>query len=532
MPVTIRVLSWNIATLGRRKAVQPGVVPAQPHGILTFIARSIRASGADLVGLIEVQCGLGGQIRDWLVAELNNAPAGQAQPTWVGVVSARQDGSPQEEYVFLYNRQANRLEADRTRSSGHASIIGVVDLSVLSSLVGTSGWTAVDWKALLDGLAAGNRPYVKHSRFGTRRLTRTLRVVPERWEALDAMTTPSVTLSSGPGLTARQRKQVAEILLDADILRFTSYAERSPFLGQFLVGHPGQQLLVGVFHAKGTSDPFRGDGINVIGLSRLAAGADNLLLMGDFNIHDPNAHLSTGREFARQNSHGVFGFSEVQPRTYHPVFAPIVGAPLNAPDLLAPNTLTTTKEAYLPDNTASNAALAHTYDKFFFRGANNGITAANATLVNLLEQMDPSSQHHRPGLGAAALTYYRAYLGTSALNTAKAKIQRRTAPSQALLVQAQHELARAKTKLKAARKAKAGKTRITQLLKRETNANAAVGLYRAALAPTTAELQNLEAVRRLVVNTAAPAPTGVGTAHAIYRDAISDHLPIAVDLTA
>jgi hypothetical protein len=100
MPTTIRVLSWNVESLGEAKAYAgPKAVSPVQSAIVRFISQVIIESRANLVGLMEIKGGIGPQLMLWLLAQLNNAPDLGPNPPfqWQGRLSSRQDGGTQEE---------------------------------------------------------------------------------------------------------------------------------------------------------------------------------------------------------------------------------------------------------------------------------------------------------------------------------------------------------------------------------------------------------------------------------------------------
>ena len=93
MPTKIRVLSWNVESLGDTKAVQPGTQPATASELINFINLVVRHQSAHVVGIMELKGGVGGQVRDRILAKDNNArPGPPFAYTWRARLSSRQDG--------------------------------------------------------------------------------------------------------------------------------------------------------------------------------------------------------------------------------------------------------------------------------------------------------------------------------------------------------------------------------------------------------------------------------------------------------
>jgi hypothetical protein len=108
---------------------------------------------------------------------------------------------------------------------------------------------------------------------------------------------------------------LAQQLLQFDILRFVTYGDRSPYLGNFLVG--GKQLMVSLLHAPGPNE-FPGTAINIIGLlapiQAQVANDNNLLIMGDFNI--PQSGMTRVQPVWGRyaGSNGTYTFGQVTPK--------------------------------------------------------------------------------------------------------------------------------------------------------------------------------------------------------------------------
>jgi endonuclease/exonuclease/phosphatase family metal-dependent hydrolase len=529
VPSTISALSWNVESLGDTKAVQPGTNPQTESELITFLNLVIRGAAADLVGITELKAGQGETVCRWLLAKLNNVMPAPAY-TWKGVVSSRQDGGTQEEYVLLWQDQVNRLTLDPEGQPAPASLIGVLDDRALSRLFKAKAWTPTQQADFFAALQSAG--YAEPGRYKSKNRflqTRWPRVKPAGWDALNGMARPQATIATPPTtLSVAELQQIAQTILDVDVLRFITFGDRAPYLVNLRVGNQSRPLAAMLFHASGPQDPTRTDAINIIGLSRpavQAARTGNLLLMGDFNIAAAQATL-TGRVYSRHtNAQGAFVFAQVQPIQTDLIFAPITGRPLNATDLLgaAPTTLI---KAYIADVSPPASALANPFDKLFFRG--NNLTASGAAVLNLLDVLNPASPQHSAGVSRSALTFFRSLRGA------------------AFLVKADHALARSEAKL--ARTILLQDRQLINILARISSAprqvdkhsplrkrrgtleydrrqtgdkQAAVQAQRAALAVALA----------LVNNNAAVTPTGVGTALTVYRHAVSDHLPITVKLT-
>jgi hypothetical protein len=521
-PVMIRVLSWNVESFAEAKGLVPGVDPAVASELINFIALVVRTRHAHVVGLMELKAGFGDQVSQWLVAELNNGRSVHAARRWRSVVSSRQDGGTQEEYAVLYREEAGVLTLDDDGVPAPASLLGVLDSAPLQWLYDKKGWAPKQREAFVaalkqDGYAVSGSYNVTKSR-----TAKTLwpRVKGDGWQELHEMATPEVELAAPPGaLSAAECQRIADTLLNVDILRFTENADRSPYLVNFKVGT--QKLAVALYHAPGPSDLRRFDAINIIALSRPAAYAPNLLLMGDFNIAGTELAKS-GQVYSRAERKGTFTFDKAP--GLRQVFAPITGPPLNAADLL-PGVRTSLVNAYLADGTTLDSTRANTFDKFFFKGA--PLTAAAARVVDLVDIIDPTSANHDVAVARSAFSFYRQFRGTTALNTTDMELAATAAGLSTALaknanvraaVQSNIDGHGAPTPKNLVNRMAGLLYELTDLTQKQT----AVLAQRNAIA----------AVSALVTNPAVTMPTGVGSAHAMYRHAVSDHLPITVEVTA
>lgn len=536
MPVTVRVLSWNVESLGDTKAVLPGSQPPTQSELINFINLVARNENADVLGIMELKAGQGTNVKSWLLAKLNNGVGGGA--VWDGVVSSRQDGGTMEEYVVLWKAQANQLQLNANGRPAPASLLGVLDDNAMSRLFAAKGWGTGSLNRQATYAALADADYVAAGRFKLRSkmtVTRFQRVLPTGWTLLNQMGNPQVQWGNNPAPppainNQQDSRALAQLLLDVDILRFITYGDRSPFLVNLLVGATPAPLAIVLLHAPGPQDPTRTDAINIIGLSRPAAAAaagGNLLVMGDFNIAAAQAN-ATGRVYGRYtNAQNQFVFAQVTPAQNAQVFAPITGAPLNAPDLL-PGVRTSLVNTFLADGSALNATLANTFDKFFFNGA-AAMNQANARAVDLISVLDPNSMNHDPAIAQSCLTFFRSLRGLAFLQGQLTKLQRDYNKQNKRVTTLTTYLNNIQTKINNTVPAPAPNSALVQRRNLTQNDLNQATQKRAAL---QLQITACQAVQALVMNFVQNTPTGVGTAHTTYRHAVSDHLPIYVELTA
>jgi endonuclease/exonuclease/phosphatase family metal-dependent hydrolase len=533
--VPVTVLSWNIQNLGASKVPMGPVAPGRRE-ILDVIRQVITGAAADVVGIMEVQSGLGPWLSDEMCAQLNNVRPVGAAYTWRGMVSARQDGGTDEEYLYLWKDEPGVLTLDPAGRPGPTSTVAMVDQQALAGFAARVPLTDAQLDQLILALQASG--YIFRSGTAASNLVRPrpMRLSPRRWGEMDAaganaaVTFAAPPAAQPPALTLAQRQDLARVLLDVDILRFLKLTERSPYLANFLVGNPARPLLVALYHTLGPSDRDRFSAINVCALSRpmaAAAAAGNLLLMGDFNI----ALANMGKRclvYTRTND-GTTWFTPVRPAEMAQVFAPIVGAPLNAPDLIGPQE-TSVSPYYWPATEPYTSMVVNEYDKFFFHpAAANPLVAQAARVLDVLPQLSSTTVPPNPNLARSALTYYRAFRGLPFVDADRARLQGEVTEYQANVDYWTAQAAGAQAEVQATYGGAPAPPR-SILGKRERDYTDELARAQADLNGINTEMGDLMAFRGMVANAALPAVAGSGPALNVYRDALSDHLPIVVTL--
>jgi hypothetical protein len=540
MPTTINVMSWNIESMGEAK-VLASKVPKRDTELINFASLAIQHAAADVVGIMEIKGGIGKKILKRMCVNLNNSRPLNHQYEWQGRLSSRQDGGTQEEYLYLWKNQQNVLSLDMAGVPGPTSLPGVADWNAIEGFCQPKNWGKDVGLQLLTALRRSG--YVQPGRFKQKQslcFTKTLRVDPDSWNQINlAGINATVTFAqhSNPpqGLTTADKKNLASLLKNIDILRFVTYADRSPYLANFLVGNPAKRLMISLLHAPGPQDLTRLDAINVMALSlpmRSQVTQDNLLLMGDFNIAAEDA-AKNGEVYARfigQNNQFTFG--KVSPIQRAQVFAPITGAPLNAPDLLT-GVKTSLINAYIKDNSAEADTLANTYDKFFFKQSGPGqrrITQANAAARNLVKTVASNQgANFVPNIGVSALIFFRAIRGTAWLTTQESELKKKKIDKQKRVDSLSTRLT---TINKQIQNASTVPGKNSALITRKNSTLKDLITARGLLKAVEDNLANIGVVMALVNNPVQRTATGIGTGLTVYRFAVSDHLPITVQLTA
>jgi hypothetical protein len=519
---TVKVMSWNVESFGDAKAAVNG----NPSSAIKLVATVIHIAKAELVGIMELKSGYGQWVAQEPVKELNNAPTGKQ--VWKSAVSTRQDGIPEEEYIYLWRTDTGTVRINEQGSPGPTSSIGVIDAHVLDSLKVKNGWTAVEVDALLKGLIDAGYATKGHYKKGRKLLpTKSVRVISEKWHDLDQGNLLAIDLSKtgAPKLTAQHQTDLAEKVHGVDILRFPGFGDRSPYLGNFLIGKTS--VMFGLLHAPGPSELIRSHAINIMALSQVLTKASDLVLMGDFNIQEAAQKTLTAPVYERDPQKG-FGIKV--PRRYEPVFGPITGPPLNARNLIGLNK-TSLRNVYASDDPTSNlaAVMANPYDKIFVAGKT--VTAGAPMVENIVAAIVPGLPTYQVDLARQTLKFYREFRGTPALQSTRDSYVKDLTKRTTKLTRLQNGQTTAINKV-----AKAGGLGTlspkSALYKRYMQVIGDVAKQQLLVDGLQREIDNLDAFAKLVVHATKDAPQGVGSAHAAFRFALTDHLPVSAQLTA
>jgi hypothetical protein len=216
------------------------------------------------------------------------------------------------------------------------------------------------------------------------------------------------------GLNPAQLTQLKNILIQTDIVTFPDQESRSPLLLNLLIGTdpgPAAVLTIGLFHAPNPDDNgvllgnksirLKFPGINNLASCNAFLGDNNVLIMGDFNVETPEvaAGLNVVQYDKRDLESEGFGYWPTRSIPLENPFESITGFPVGARALLPNNELTSIKvfrsviSEQAPTNFA-NAAITYKsqpYDKFFFKADRTQMSATNATVVDLVQIMDAST---------------------------------------------------------------------------------------------------------------------------------------------
>ncbi len=526
---TAKVMSWNVQTFGTTKANSGTKNLPTPSELVTFLRMAINKSQADIVGISEVRSAFGDLIGNWLCAALNGGLGGAAYQ-WKWVASAQQDGGGREQYIVLWKDDPNVLRLDQDALPGPAWLMGVVDDHVLGPFFTSVGWTTQAQKNQAYAALAADK-YIYKGKFAGNKSTKTWRVVPDQWRSLSTMIPPEVhfsgKVSTPTVLTQAERRNLGARLLAVDMLRFVTFGDRSPFVVNFVLGAAKTRFSYALAHSLEPKDPTRIPAANVPALSaalQTASATTALLLTGDFNVSVKSMD-DTAKAYARIDVNGTFTFAQDPASALVKVFAPVTGPPLNAKDLI-PGVLTSISKKYIADGSSEQTALANAYDKMFFHSGGPAI-ASIPRAINVMRWL-ASNQGKKvflPAAAGSAMQALRTYKGLTPFVKDQTKLAEKFAAAKAELETAEEDYAEEEAQLTA-----------------HTPANSPIHARLNALAATmftaqddvkglTDQITALGVAAGLVLNPVNTACTGIGTALAVYRRAISDHLPVIVNVT-
>lgn len=529
MPTTIRVMSWNVQNLGDSKTSLPGPAFTPDMRVVNLIANEVFRRGIRVLGIMEIQSGIGNAVGQHIINELNNKPGSSKQ--WTARLSSRQDGGTQEEYLFIVDFGVGNIRFDVTGRPAQSSLMGVFDESVINDF----GTNPSERQQLMDALNDTN--YIKRANFYVSKggmkvqmTTSQYRVEGQAWSDLSAGASvkfPSPQKPFVAGLTALQLLQLKKKILDVDILKFTSPGDRSPFMMHLKIGSNNNltPLTIVLAHQLGTSDPQRFDAINIMALNRVllynAANSSPMLLMGDYNVATSQMKKQV-RVYERRIANHVFGLNTATPPTTQQIFSPLFDWSKTNVDLLGAQA-TSLNHSFLMNNAPAADALSSAYDKLMLFNVPTA-KIGDSGVVNLV------SEYTKPK---------NAVQSTAKLALARAK----AVGISDFITEKQEKL---EDRISAISKKNVGIMKsIKELQKKITAHTPQSSPLRKRLAKFKAErntygeiedgLQTQVDAAELILQQLATAtvtyPKDIGTSLAVYSYAVSDHLPVAVEFT-
>ncbi|MFF2156041.1 hypothetical protein ACFVVQ_12060 [Paenibacillus chitinolyticus] len=385
MPGSLKLLSWNIQKFGEDKM--------DDTSFIEYVSRVIQLTEADVVGIMELVGWLGNEIRDTLVTCLNNLEKKKNNGkgsgiTWTGEASEMTPARPNEQYVFLwksglFSRQASLLW----------NVVGenMFDTYFKSYKVSKSN-QELFWKSLfkngwLD--AAFMIPYKKFE------------LMLKDYKLLD-LTKKAPTIA----LTDAQKKDIVDLLLADTPEAFPLRGSRPPFVLRALTSGTNVDLTLVLYHAPGP-----GDSLPIIASNQLNPTIENAavgVIMGDFNVNATDAakqwalnyfDMSLGRlQYVRDAQNAYINAHPFQritgPDFPKPASNPALSTVLNYGKRLWSSKTSLTSMLVNPSTTVASptnieSVLSSEYDKFFVKAPKADPSAA--FVVNLMDVMIPKS---------------------------------------------------------------------------------------------------------------------------------------------
>jgi Endonuclease/Exonuclease/phosphatase family len=515
-----KVISWNIQTLGDAK-LGPQTTPtkgstsakkAEPQfaAILRFVARVTRSKGADIVGIMEVRAGRGDDIVKSLVILLNNI---DPDAKWDGRASSPQGGTHKEQYVFVWRQSADRkVTLDVDAPTAPAWLMGVLDHQALDGVY--PKWGPKDKDALCEALEAAK--YIEPSGKTNPGIWR---VVPEQWKTLNETTQQKRMVGVSFIQSKAASQKVANKLVGIDILRFPTSSYRPPYVINFQMNK--QPVRIALLHAPGPNNRNRFDVPGIMALHPDINHPDRpVLIMGDFNIKASEIQTPHARKFARfpKWPDTYPPFDVVVPRTVSNTFSAL--------DLLGYEEQQFAGEGLTSLKTSPPApgedVRENPYDKFFFRPFPPQTThAGGPEIVDVVSMLAP---------GKKDLLVKKASYKTLPVGKNYAASQLRKQEKK--LTEAEKRAEQEQEAYEALKKQKgADKKELTAAQTDAANASAARDGLKEIVKSWTDLKKMIENVDVFTETPDGKAPASFQMAFALYRAAISDHLPIILTLT-
>ena len=413
------ILSWNIQKFGEHNHIE--AVDAQ--GIMHFVravARSILITGADLVGIMEIVSNRGDQLvialrqmLDEMDDNVNPQNYALGQYRWMGITSERQSAGTREQYIYMWKHGNNHvLPAQRDNQNNFYPSF---------KLVGILGDNDLD--DLIYPLIANPQPTYDDLK---RNLGRQISTGQGRFGYVDSYSFQFnidffMRTSQGNGFPNRLNAPFQNIgpgtlrqyfLRNKPVL-FPATGFRPPFVGQFTLNQ--KNLSVALLHAPGPDDARRYEAINNMADVPDIANATNGIIMGDFNID-----VNSDRRQLTQQTTRTYRYFEHQfrgrPRREW-VYAPVQDAnkrvfeSLTDLSYVKSNDPKTSIGGALPANNQNpqdiTTVRSSTYDKFFIKSAQNGITPTTVNQgvpqMSVMPFIDMANQRSRNN------NFHRAY---------------------------------------------------------------------------------------------------------------------------
>jgi len=530
----VKVMSWNIQKFGDKGlAPNNGMAGAAvaKSALVDFIAQLVTEQDVEVLGIVEVVKGLGNTLTGFLTDTLNNMPV-PLGATWRGISSARQTKGTQEEYIYIWLEQDDRLERNANLTASPYWLINIVDHRAFDTFLATKGWGATEMGQLQQGLK--DEGYI--AKVGS-----VWRLTGTGWNELNQVGATLRFPAGNPlnaNLTDADKALIQQQLLNIDFIKFTTNNDRSPFLINYTIDG-NRALNIALYHAPGPQTNIVYSAINALSLSSFMQNAENLMLMGDFNVEpDNNIIVPT---YNRIINGPVVTFGVNGPA--QEVFNPIINAPLNTQTFAFDDpvndggTSLTTVGRVLDnaDRVPTNAwdLQARLYDNFLVRSNANNAQALNSQnpAINLVPQMISQNQGtYVAALGLAAMRAFKQLSPDTWLDNKIDDANRQLARAQLNLTDAQAALAAANAAAAAAAAGGANAAGQAVNRKRGRNPQDEVNRFTDDVRIFTNRVNTLTAIRTAIAPAVVTAAPNLATGFVVYRRIISDHLPISTQI--
>jgi hypothetical protein len=388
MANSIKILSWNIQKFGEDKLADAN--------FMDYVCQVIQIYGADVVGLMELVGWKGNEIRDALVTRLDNIEKAKngglgSGITWQGEASEMTPSRPNEQYVFIWKKSL---------FSKFAVILwNVVGETAFSDYFKKYGVSATDQEKLWSSLfkngyldAAYMMPW---SQFDTLLLN---------YKSLDlTKKAPTIALSDA------QKKDLVDILIAETPEAFPKRGSRPPFLLRTRTATTPTDIIFLLFHAPGP-----GDALPMIASNQLSFIPDVQntavgVVMGDFNVGATEAAKQYALEYFDKTSGSLkyvkdakgafitgYPFQRLTGGAFASQASPnaSLSAVQNYGKRLWTDKTSITTTLVNPQNTVASPTevqklLSSEYDKFFVRSPQADPSAP--FVINLIDAMVPKS---------------------------------------------------------------------------------------------------------------------------------------------
>lgn len=406
MASPIKILSWNIQIFGFTKMYKNN--PANPFvpipsEIFKYIAWYVTtySTPADIIAIMEINEGAGSLILGLLIAELNNF---SGTSVWKGQCAERQVGSKAESYIILWQDVPKRVALFNdpiTLKTFYLS--GRISTMLLGETFLPLPYDPLIAHTFVSKLE--NKKGGVSKLFAGPNNTYKWVLLANKWKEIESLQASGGIISDILNNTvlpnAVDQKKLQDICYKQMPILFPDAKERFPYIAKFNVdpndGGAYKQLTAIVYHAPFESaDPVIC--INNLGqLKELNDVTVNRLVMGDFNVPVNSTNTSLAYGFV-PNKDGKFNYEAIYgaAKQYLTAFVPLTGAPVSMPPVLTPTSppLTSLAATYFdPATTPSPTAaqyMSSAYDNLLFgAGSAGALSVTGGSYDDLIVAMTP-----------------------------------------------------------------------------------------------------------------------------------------------